>query len=1049
MMSAHSGGPIRWFVDNPIAANLLMMLLIIGGILGIPALNKQYFPEFEINTVAINMAYPGAGPVEVEEQISIRVEEAIHDLNGIKEITSTSRQGSAQVMVEAETGYDMQRLTSDIKTRVDSINTFPVEAERPVINQITHRNHMITVSIAGDIGERNLKVLAEQLRDELASLPHVSVVEITSPRAYELSVEVSEYTLRHYGLTLSDVAAAIRGSSLNLPAGSIKTSEGDIQLQTRGQAYEGADFESIPLLTSTDGTQLVLGDVATIIDGFQDTDVRTRFNDKASHDLHVFVTSNPNVLKTSKTVHAWAEGAKKRLPPGVEMKLWRDSADPFNARVETLMKNGIGGLVLVFAVLVLFLRPLLALWVCVGIAVAFLGTFFILPYTGTSLNMISLFAFLLILGIVVDDAIIVGEAIHSRQMDGESGAKGAVLGARSVVKPVMYAVISTMIFFMPMFFMPGNMAHAAKAIPTVVIIALTFSLIECLLILPPHLAHMRPPRAPKTPLLRQLEIARQRCAKSMTDFAANRYRPFLARCLRNSQVVGALFLVALLLSLALYGGGWVRKAFFPTIHSDFVEAEIALPEGLAFRDTLDLLQQVESAAASLKERYNADPYYAAEGPALGHITSRGQENEVRVQLEVMSDRVDSQQLAEDWREQIGEVGEVQDYRMDYTINDRGKPIKLDLSADSLDDLRAVSAELQRVLQSYPDVYNVYSSLQSPKDEIVLDLKPAAENLSVTLAGLAQQVREAFYGAEAQRIPREKEDVRVMVRYPERERVAVENLSDMRIRTPAGAEVPFDTVAEMRYEPGYLTIDRQDRNRTLEVTAELVEGGTPAGEIVQQILQVHLPKWRAEYPSLQMGLDGELQEEQEFMSAMLRFMGLAMLVIYALMAIPFRSYWQPLLVLTAVPFGIMGAIFGHMILNWQISIFSLMGVIACSGVVVNDNLVLIDRINQLRATGHSVMESLLQGGEDRFRPIILTSLTTFIGLLPIMSETSVQAQFLIPMVTSLAFGVLFATGVTLVLVPCLYLLGDQFSHRVLRIPTPAADKAAEDSAAATS
>jgi multidrug efflux pump subunit AcrB len=1023
-------GSIRWFIDNPIAANLLMTFLLIGGLLGIPALDKQFFPEFELNTVRVNMPYPGAGPREVEEQICIRIEEAVHDLTGVREIRSSARQGMGSVLIEAEPGYDMQRLTAEVKTRVDAINTFPVDAERPIITELTHRHHMVVVSLAGDIGERNLKDLGERLRDDLASQPHVSVVELDSPRPFEVAVEVSEYTLRRYGLTFSDVVAAIRGSSLNLPAGAIKAAGGDIQLRTRGQAYDRYDFEKIPLLSTRDGTQVTLGDVAAIVDGFEDVDVRTRFNDRPSHNLHVYVTSHPNTLSTSAVVREWVEQMRKRLPPGVELEVWRDSAVPFKERIDTLLGNGLGGLVLVFGVLVLFLRPMLALWVCSGIAVAFLGTFFALQYTGVSLNMISLFAFLLILGIIVDDAIIVGESIYSRQMAGEAGAKGALTGTHGVIKPVMYAVISTMIFFVPMMFLPGNMAEMALSIPVVVILALTFSLVECLWILPSHLAHMRPLSPSRYSWLRKLERIRQSCATGMTDFARNVYRPFLARCLQGNLLVIAVFLVALLFSLALYGGGWIRAAFLPSITSDHVDAEVTLAEGGAYADTLRILHRLEAAAVQVKTEYNSDVRFARVTPVIGHINSRGRENEVRVIIEVRSDAVDVRELTSRWRELIGDPGEVESFNLDYTINERGKPISLVLSATSVEDLRAVAVELRQALAAYPGVYNINDTLEAPREEIVLGLKPAAENLSVSLADLARQVREAFYGAEAQRIPRTREDVRVMVRYPEQERLSVENLSEMRVRTPAGAEVPFDAVAQVSYQPGYLVIDRLNRKRTLEVTAEVVPGMADPRAVVGDIIANRLPAWKARYQGLGMALDGELEEESAFISAMIRYMGLAMLVIYALMAIPFRSYFQPLLILTAVPFGMMGAIFGHLILDLEISMFSLLGVIACAGVVLNDNLVLIDRINQLRAGGHSALESLLQGGEDRFRPIILTSLTTFIGLLPIMSETSMQAQFLIPMVTSLAFGVLFATGVTLVLVPCLYLLGEQIAAHLL-------------------
>jgi len=1023
-------GSIRWFVENPIAANLLMIFLLVGGLLAIPALDKQFFPDFELDKVSITMPYRGAGPSEVEEQICLRIEEAVHDLNGVKEIRSVARQGMGTVIIEAETGYDMQRLTAEVKTRVDAITTFPVDAERPIVTELAHRHHMAVVTVAGDIGERQLKELGERLRDDLASQPHVSVVELSSPRPYEVSIEISEYTLRRYGLTFSDVVSAIRGSSLNLPAGTIKTRDGDIQLQTRGQAYDRLDFESIPLLSTRDGTQVMLGDVATVLDGFEDVDVRTRFNDKPSHNMHIFVTSHPNTLATSEVLNEWVVQTRRRLPPGVELDVWRDSSVPFKGRVDTLVRNGVGGLGLVFLVLMLFLRPLLALWVCTGIAVAFMGAFFVLQYTGVSLNMLSLFAFLLILGIVVDDAIIVGEAVHSRQSAGEAGSRGAVTGTHMVVKPVMYAVISTMIFFAPMLFLPGDMATAARPIPVVVILALAFSLVECLWILPAHLAHMRPVQPSRYRVLVKLEKFRQFFANGMTRFAAQVYRPFLERCLRANLVVVATFAVSLCLSLSLYAGGWLRASFFPEITSDHVDAEIVLPEGGPYSGTLRALRQVESAALQLKSEYNSDPRYAGAGPAIGHIDSRGRENEVDVTIETRSDKIDTRELTERWRELIGDLGEVEDFHMDYTINDRGKPITMVLASPSLDELRAVSTELRKVLEVYPGVYNINDTLQAPREEIVLGLKPAAENLSVTLADLARQVREAFYGAEAQRIPRTKEDVRVMVRYPERERLSVDNLNDMRVRTPAGDEVPFDTVAEVRYQPGYLIIDRLDRKRTLEVSADVARGVSDPRTIVNDIVTNHLPALQQRYPGLSMKLDGELQEESEFLGAMIRFMGLAMLVIYALMAIPFRSYWQPILVLTAVPFGIMGAIFGHMLLNGQISMFSLLGVIACAGVVVNDNLVLIDRINQLRAAGHGLVEALLQAGEDRFRPIILTSITTFVGLLPIMSETSLQAQFLIPMVTSLSFGVLFATGVTLLLVPSLYLLGEQVSAHVL-------------------
>ncbi len=1032
-------GIVSWFAHNPIAANLLMVLIIAGGLTGIPALDKQYFPDFELDIISVTLPYPGAGPREVEEQICVRIEEAIHDLNGIKEIRSTARLGSGTVLVEAEPGYDLQRLTAEVKTRVDAINTFPAEVERPIVTELAHRHEMMTITLAADIGEENLKILGEELRDEMSTLADVSVVELKQPRPYEVAVEVSEFTLRRYGLRFEDVVAAIRTSSLNLPAGAIKTEAGDIQLQTRGQAYVRGDFEQIVLVSKRDGTRLLLGDVATIVDGFADEDISRRFNSKPSLDLQVYVTSNPDVLRTNSSVTAWMEAVQERLPDGVELVMWRNQTVPFKSRVETLLTNGFGGLVLVYLLLLVFLRPLLAMWVCVGIAVAFLGALWLLQYADVSLNMISLFSFLLILGIVVDDAIIVGESVHAHQSTGTPGLSGAVLGTRGVLKPVLFAVISTMIFFAPMLFMPGEMAQVTMSIPIVVILALTFSLIESLLILPAHLAHMPPVQAPRHPRLARLELMRERAADSMLWFAEHKYRPALARCLDWHLLTLSLFFVVLVFSLSLYGGGWMKAGFFPKVLSDWVIADIKLPEGGAYQRSIEVQRQVEEAAERTRERFNNDPQIGGGAEVIGHIYSNSTGNRIRALVEIGDFGVSAEQISQTWREEIGDIGEYEEFNLEYTFNRIGKPIRLLISANEFEVLQEVSDLVSAELSSYPGIYNISDSLQSPKDEIELDLKPAAENLGVTLSDLATQVRRAFYGAEAQRIPRTKEDVKVMVRYPENERLSVDNLNEMRIRTPMGKEVPFETVADVRFVPGYLTIDRLDRKRTLELSAEVVPGSSNPRDVIDAILQEKLPQWRSMYPSLNIILEGELEEQSLFRSAMLKYMGLSMLIIYGLMAIPFRSYWQPFIILTAVPFGIMGAIFGHLILDWQVSMMSMLGVLACAGVVVNDNLVLIDRINQLRDTGMEVRAALLQAGQGRFRPIILTSMTTFIGLLPIMSETSPQAAFLIPMVISLAFGVLFATGVTLLLVPCLYLFGEKVS---VLMTAPAEAAAAE-------
>ena len=1017
-------GPVTWFIKNPIAGNLLMVLLIIGGFASIPKLDKQFFPTPEINQIEIRMEFRGASPSEVEEQISVRIEEAVHDLNGIEELRSVSREGLAIVMVEVESDYPTQKLTNDINTRVDAIRTFPSDAERPTVTELTYRHQMGRVQIYGDLSEREMKQLGETLRDELVRQPWVSIVELQTARPYEVSIEVAEESLQRYQITFDQLANAVRRASINLPAGSVKRESGDLLIQTRGQAYDRADFESIVLRSDLSGQELLLSDVATIRDTFEDIDVDIEFNGQRSLGLNVYVTTSPDVILTTDTVKAWVAERSQTLPEGVSLEFWQDPSKSFKERVRTLVSNGLGGLVLVIVVLMLFLRPMLAFWVSVGIVVAYMGTLFVLPYTGQGLNMISLFAFLLTLGIVVDDAIIVGESVHSAQSRGLSGEHGALVGARQVVKPVVFAVISTMVFFAPMFFLPGEWGPASMGIPVVVCLALAFSLIESLLILPSHLAHMKP--EPDTPPTSWLGRTRRACADGLSWFANDRYRPFLEKCLRNHAMVGGFFLVMLCLSLALFGGGYLKSAFFPRVNSDFVVGNIEMPQGGAFSDTQAMRDRMINAAEEIKASYNMLPRFAETG-AIDNILGVAGGNKIDLVMQTVSDDLDTEEVAKRLRERLGDLSEAKDVRFDFTIRDPGKPITLQFASDSIADLELLAGEVRSSLERYPGVFDISDSFDAPLEELVLSLKPAAENLGITLADVATQIRQAFYGEEVQRIPRDGEDVRVMVRYPESERRAIANINSMYIRTSSGREVPFSTVATYRVETGYQSIERVNRLRTLEVAADVADDGAPPRAIVESILQNDGPMWLQMYPGLSINMDGELQEEIEFQQAMVYLGMLSMLVIFGLMAIAFKSYWQPFLVLTAVPFGLMGAIFGHWMLGWQVSMFSIMGVIACAGVVVNDNLVLIDRINNLRAEGMDLESALLQGATDRFRPIILTSVTTFVGLVPIMLETSVQAQFLIPMVVSLSFGVMFATGVTLVLVPALYLLGDDLGR----------------------
>lgn len=1014
---------VHWFVDNHIAAVLLMIMIIVGGSSTFFRLDREFFPESAINEISISVVYPGAGPTEVEQQICKRIEEAVHDLDGIEELRSTAREGIGEVTIEIEPDHDSQRMLNEVKSRVDAITTFPAESERVRVTETRWKAFMASLVLYGDIGEVELKELGEQLREDLAELPYADIVELQRPRDYQVAIEVSEQALRRYALRFEDVSNAIRQSSLNLPAGKIRDANGDILVQTRAQAYVATDFENIVVRSRPDGTRLLVKDVATVIDGFEETEVDSRFNGVPYLSLNVFMVNHPNVTNSSKAIHDFVKRVAPTLPPGAKLQVWRDAAKSFNGRLGTLIENGASGLLLVFVVLLLFLRPRLAFWVCTGIAVAFLGALWLLPLTGTSLNMISLFAFILILGIVVDDAIIVGESIHAHQVKGECGSLSAVEGTQAVIKPVFFAVISTMLFFLPFLYISD--AAEPKAIGKVVLLALAFSLIESMFILPAHLSKIPRPQPPRG-MFAKLERIRQIIAVNLFEWLRSHYRRFLLRAMAWHGVTMAIFISALLLAIGVLKGGWLTMSFFPRVPADYIFATAVLPESAAYSQTYNTMLRIEEAALRLKEQLNTqDELWLKDIQA----TSYGKQVRVTLALNEAKNRpYSASEVSTQWRELIGELPGVRDFELRFTIIPRAKPIEFWVMGKDSSRLKAVNDGLQQELASYPGVINVRSSLEETQAEIELQLKPEAQTLNLTLADVAQQVRRAFYGVEVQRIPRLREDVKVLVRYPRQARSYEESLRDMKIRTASGLEVPFETVAQIRYVPGYRKIERQDRKRVARISADLQPGFNPA-MVVQSINKGWLTDVQRNYPDITVLLEGEQKENNEFITELLQWLGMSMLAIFGLMAIMFRSYWQPVLVLSAIPFGYMGSIVGHLIMGRDISMFSLLGIIACAGVVVNDNVVLIDRVNKLRAMQFSAKRAITTATADRFRPILLTSLTTFIGLLPIMLETSVQAQFLIPMVISLAFGVLLATFVTLVFVPLLYLTGERVSRRI--------------------
>jgi len=1038
---------IRWFVDNPIAANLLMLAMLVGGYAGWAAVKKETFPAYEGNQIDIRMAYPGAAPSEVEQQLVVRIEEAIADLPGIYQMTSESREGMGSVSVSVIEGFDVRTLLNDIKGRVDAINTFPASAERPVINQLVVRQTLMWVALFGDLERRQLKDLAYQIRDEMALLEGVSEVQITGLKEDEVSIELSEQSLRRYNLSFNEVAEAIRQSSVTVSAGNIKSKDGDLQIQTRAQAYDYDDFANIVVRSRRDGSQLLLSDVAVIKDGFSEQDVEFFMNGKPGLNLEVKMSDDPLLFEGTANARAYIENFRQYLPEGVELKINFESRSIYDSRFNLLKSNALSGLLLVFAILMLFLRPLLAFWVVAGIATTFAGALWLLPYLNVSINMLSMFAFLMVLGIVVDDAIIVGESIYRHQQRGEKGRLSAVSGSQSVLKPVVLAVVSTIIFFLPMVDVPSDTLIYTRSIFWVVFLCLTFSLLESLLVLPSHLSHMKPERPSRLPALRALSAIRHRFSDGMENFAKDRYRPGLEYALKHKANTYLVFFFAFVVTLTLVMTGWVNTQFFPNVPQPMVMINVGFPEGTPFERTQSVTRHIRQQV----EKVRQDPQLLDKNDGRAFIREvnrnlNGTNATVFLGLTPEEERnIGAAEIANQLRQLIGPLPEAQSYSLNASMSGGGPDITLNLSM--LENRREVQeAAVKAVSQSlaaYPGVFNVRSNRDAGRSEVEVALKPHAQTLGITLGEVARQVRQGFYGDEIQRIPRAKEDVRVMLRYSADERTSLDTLDSMRIRTGDGRELPISAVAEVKLVPGSSRIQRVDRRRNITLTAE-VEEGQDANKIISDMFKQNLSGWKATFAGFNLSTDGSLKSQAQFGDNFAVNFLKVFLLVMALFAIAFRSVFQPLLVMLAVPFGFVGAVWGHLVMGVDFSLFSAFGFLACSGVVVNDNLVLLERINTLKERGIETLDAVVQAGIDRFRPIVLTSITTFVGLMPILFERSLQAQFLIPMVISLSFGVLFSSVVTLFLVPCSYYGGTRIKARVqavwhrlsLRLESPA-------------
>ncbi|RAK01700.1 efflux RND transporter permease subunit [Aliidiomarina maris] len=1016
-------GIIAWFTRNTVAANLLMALIIIGGIMSVLTIRKQMFPTVELNMITIQVPFPGAAPQEVEQGVIIRIEDALDNTQGIKNIRSTAREGLASISIEIENDYTVQEVMDEVRMRVDSITSFPAQIEPPNVYRTRQQRQVIWLSIYGDIDERARKQLAKEVRDDLRSFGGISQVDVVGARDYEIAVEVSEQDLQRYGLSFNDVVNAIRGTSLDVPGGSIRTPNGDILLRARNQGYVGDDYSQIVLLRRDDGTRLLLGDIAQVQDGFIERRGFAEFDGMPSTLVRVQSVGDQSDLDIAAQVKRYVERKGSELPAGVQVAYWGDSSYYLQGRLDLMLNNMYVGILLVFLALSLFLQIRLAFWVMVGLPVCFLGAFMLMqiPAIDVSVNMISLFGFILVLGIVVDDAIIIGESAYSEIEQYGKSEENVIRGVKRVAIPATFGVLTTIVAFMPMLMVDGAMAGIWQSIAWVVVLCLGFSLVESKLILPAHINKMKFSRTAESKQNR-FQRFRNGFSNQLKRFVETKYRPFATKCVEYRYTTIAAFVAMMILVIGLIGSGAVRWVMFPNIPSDFVQMNLEMQPGTNEDRTIAALDQIREAIYQVDANY----YERYQEHAIRHVNSfiSGSDGgTIFVELEKGEAReIDGFAIVNQWRELVPEMVGVKAMNFQGSIGGGGGyDIEFMLSGSDLDQLASAALDLRTAMADYDGVFDISDTFGAPQEEIQLRLLPAADSLGITLQDLATQVRFAFFGAEAQRIQRDDEEVRVMVRYPLSERRSIGNLEAMRIRTADGREVPFNVVAEAVEAEGYSTIGRVNGVRAVNVRARVDKDNVEPFAIIRDLRAEHIPSILERHPNVRLGLEGASQEEQDALGALAVGFIFAMFGIYALIAIPLKSYSQPLIIMSVIPFGIIGAVVGHLVLGMPVSILSLFGIIALAGVVVNDSLILVDYVNQSRQEGQNMRQAVVDAGCARFRAIVLTSLTTFAGLLPIVLERSMQAQLVIPMAISLAFGILFATVITLLLIPCLYIV----------------------------
>jgi len=1044
------GGAVGYMARNGVAANLLAIFLLIAGVMAYGSIVQEVFPESSLDTVQVSVIYPGATPEEVEESVIQKIEEAVESVEGVKEIRSNASEGLGSVSVELELGTDIARALDDIKSEVDQIQTFPADAEEPDVRELTTRQSVMEIALYGDVSEDALKRLAYQLEDQLSALSEVSYVETSSVRDYEISIEVPQDTLRAYGLSLTDISRAVATDSLDSPAGSIDTDSEEVRIRTIGQNYGQHDFEEIVLISRPDGTNVRLGDVATVVDAFEDNDLSAFYNDTPVAFVEVFRTSDERVLDIAEQVERFLEDEfAPTLPENISYEIWNDDSEVFEDRLSLLLKNAAIGLTLVLIALTLFLNIRLAMWVAFGIAVTFIGAMAVLNAIGSSINMFSLFGFILALGLVVDDAIVVGENIYAERERGRRGLSASILGAKRVTVPVIFAVLTTMAAFSPLFAIGGVFGKLLFDIPLVIIIVLVLSLVESLLVLPNHLSHLPPPgHEAKSRVTQFFDRIQKAVDVRFQQFVNGPLDKALRFAVDAPAIILAGALALVIIFMSLVPAGILKVQFFPDVEGDIVRAVLEMPAGTPVERTEEVARFIETQGRETMAEIEAERPEDAPNLVRGIYTTIGQTtlgggpdggstttgaNRAAVQFSLLpgDERDISAATFEDaWRDAVGPVPEARSLVFASDLFSAGAPVSIELSHPDTATLTRISEELMRDLARFEGVFDIETDQDAGLQEIQLRLKPAARTLGITLQDVAGQVRAAFFGDEAVRVQRGREDVRVYIRLPEDERNSIVDVERFRVSVPGG-QVALSEIADVSFGESPSMIRRQDGRRVVTVSANVDTTVVTGQEISSQLEEDVLPALQRDHSQLLYSFGGEQAEQQDsFGDLGMAFMA-AILMIYILLAVPFKSYVQPLIIIAAIPFGIIGALMGHLILGLSVGILSVFGIIGLSGVIVNGSLILIDFINERLREGDDIRTAIIDSAKSRFRPIVLTSVTTFLGVAPITFETSLQAQFLIPMSASLGFGVLFGTVLLMLLIPALAMLQYRANERLKR------------------